>query len=112
MSITAEVTQNLCRIRAAGELTMASACELKAHLVDASSARRDLDLDLDCVEDIDITAVQLLWAAAREASRDGRRVAGRFSQAALGVLRDTGLDSLLADGAADQQACVLCEPLE
>ena len=47
------------------------AAELKATLLEALASRKPLQLELERSSDFDITALQLLWAAAREAERNG-----------------------------------------
>jgi len=78
-----------------GDLSMSTAAELKQALIEALSAGRELDLDLESVEQIDVAILQLLWAAAREAARKGVRLTSRLSAAAAGLSRDAGLERWL-----------------
>jgi len=73
-----------------GRITIASAAELKQLLLEWLAAEKDLELDLAGVEEIDITIMQLLWAAGREAARTGARVVSRLSNAAIVAARDAG----------------------
>jgi len=50
----------------------------------------DLCLDLERVEEIDITVMQLLWVALREADGKGAKVMIRLSEAAGKAARDAG----------------------
>jgi anti-anti-sigma regulatory factor len=77
-----------------GQVTVASAGELKELLLEWLAARRDLELDLQRVEEIDITIMQLLWAAAREAGRMGVGVGACASAAAAAAARDAGFGRL------------------
>jgi hypothetical protein len=73
-----------------GELTVASADELKGLLMECTG---DLELDLLRVETIDIAVMQLLWAAGREAERRGAKVAIHISEAAAAAARNAGFES-------------------
>ncbi|MGA2182241.1 MAG: STAS domain-containing protein [Bryobacteraceae bacterium] len=79
-------------IRLEGEFTLTSAAELKTLLLEGLASRRDLWLDLERAEGIDITAMQLLWAAGREADRMGARIAIRVSEAAASDARNAGFE--------------------
>ena len=61
-------------------------------LLEALETGNDHQLDLECAGEVDITVVQLLWAAAREADRTGARIVIRLSEAALGTAREAGLE--------------------
>ena len=61
-------------------------------LLEALEAGKDLQLDLECAGEVEITVLQLLWAAAREGSRTGVRIVIRLSEAALGTAREAGFE--------------------
>ncbi|MGD1069823.1 MAG: STAS domain-containing protein [Bryobacteraceae bacterium] len=82
MPATLERHADHALIRLEGECTLASAAELKTLLLDGLASGGDLRLDLQGVEEIDITTMQLLWAATREADRVGSGFAIRVSEAA------------------------------
>ncbi len=71
---------------------MATAAELKNLLIEALALGGDLRLDLRSVEEIDITAMQLLWAAEREANRAGSKFAGAVPDAMVSAAREAGFD--------------------
>ena len=48
-------------------LDISAAAELKQSLLEALGSGKDLHISLAAVTELDVTAVQLLWAAAREA---------------------------------------------
>jgi len=73
-----------------GQATLASAGELKALLLEWLAAGKNLRLDLEAVEDIDIAHMQLLWAAAREAAIAGVEITCRASGAVAAAVRDSG----------------------
>ena len=89
VSIKQEESQPL--IRLGGEFTLASAAELKSLLLEGL-ASGNVWLDLEHVGEIDITLMQLLWAAGREADRTGARMAIRVSEAAAMTAREAGFE--------------------
>ncbi len=73
-----------------GQVTLTSAGELKQLLLEWRAARKDLELDLQSVEEIDIPIMQLLWAATQEAGRLGVRVVAHWSESAAAAAREAG----------------------
>ncbi len=94
MPLTMERHETHSLIRLEGELTLTSAAELKAVLVAGLAAGSDLLLDLERATKIDVTVMQLLWAAAREADRTGVALSGRVSEAAAAMAREAGFEHL------------------
>ena len=82
MPVTLQRQEASWLIRLEGQITVTSAAELKELLLEWLSAGKDLELDLERAEEIDITIMQLLWAAAREAARTGAKIVARASSAA------------------------------
>ena len=66
-------------IRLDGEINIGSAAELKKLLLQALASGRELRVDLEHATELDVTALQLLWAVEREAraSSRGFTLAGR-----------------------------------
>jgi anti-anti-sigma regulatory factor len=93
MPVTLQRHESHCLIRLEGQVTIASAAELKTLLLEWLAAGKDLELDLEGAEEIDITIMQLLWAAEREAARTGVGVVARASSAATIAVRDAGFAS-------------------
>ena len=83
-------------IRLEGELTLASAAGLKQRLLEWVASGQDLELDMEKVEQIDVTLLQLLVAAAREAAHQGTGITVRASTAAESAARDAGFDAFAA----------------
>jgi anti-anti-sigma factor len=54
-----------------GAVDISSAAELKTLLQQALNSGKAVRVSLDKATDLDVTAVQLLWAAEREASKSG-----------------------------------------
>lgn len=83
-----------------GEANITSAAQLKDVLLEGLAGAQELELDLERASEIDVTVLQLLWAAAREAARAGSGFVSRVSHAAASVARDLGFEGF--PGAAGQ----------
>jgi anti-anti-sigma factor len=97
-----------CEVRLSGELGIAGSTELKAILVEAISSGKKIVVDLEQAADVDVTGVQLLWAAAREAKQKNLQLTfARASDALRSAARDMGFDDFLtaaAGSAAESSA--------
>lgn len=84
-------------VRLEGAIDVSAAAELKKHLIDALASGRDVSVALDGASDLDVTAVQLLWAARRQAEVSGVAFAfdGQLPEEAAATLAHAGLDQLL-----------------
>ena len=69
MPITLEQNEAQYLIRLESEIDITIAAELKQMLVQGLAERKDLRLDLERATELDITALQVLWAAEREARK-------------------------------------------
>jgi anti-anti-sigma factor len=80
-----------------GAVDIASAAELKRILLEALAAGREVRVALDGVADLDVTVVQLLWAARRQAEVAGVKFAltERLPEQAVATLAHAGLDQFL-----------------
>ena len=83
-----------------GAIDIASSAELKKALVDALAAEKKVSVALGKVTDLDVTAVQLLWAARREAQLAGVDFAldGQEPQEIRAALFDAGFDLYATPG--------------
>jgi hypothetical protein len=94
MSVTLEQHATDWLIRLEGQATLASATELKTVLLQWAAVSQNnetnLGFDLERVEEIDITILQLLSAAACEAARAGVSIDLRPSGAVVAAARDAG----------------------
>lgn len=90
MAVTMDRKDNHSLIRLEGELTVASAEELKGLLMEALASGTGFELDLERAETIDIAVMQMLWAAGREAERRGAKVGIHTSDAAATTARNAG----------------------
>ena len=94
MSLTLQQHDSTCLLQLDGRITIASAIELKQLLVEWLASGKDLDLNLSGAEEIDITTMQLLWTAAREATRAGVSMTVRASEAASNAVRSAGFSEI------------------
>ena len=92
MAVTIERQESQSLIRLEGDFTLTSAAELKDMLLEGLASGNDLRLDLEHAGEIDITVMQLLWAAGREADRTGAGIAIRVSDAAGLAAREAGFE--------------------
>jgi len=79
-------------IRLEGDVDIASAAALKAVLVEALAAHRETRIALATATGLDVTAIQLLWAAEREAQAAGMSltVEGPVPEGLRATLREAG----------------------
>ena len=92
LPVTMERHKTHSLIRLEGELNVTSAAELKGLLLEGLASGGDLKVDLERAEEIDVSVMQLLWAAGREASRTGSSLVIRGSEAAVMAARDAGFE--------------------
>jgi len=92
LPVTVDRLETHWLIRLEGDFTIASAPQLKDLLAEWLASRQDLQLDLAGVQEIDVTLLQLLAAAAREAQRAGVTVAASVSPEAAAEARDLGFE--------------------
>jgi ABC-type transporter Mla MlaB component len=80
--ITLEQSEAQCLIHLEGEICITVAAELKQMLVQALMEGKDLRMDLERATELDITTLQLLWVAEREAKKTsvGFTAAGRVPE--------------------------------
>ena len=92
MSVTMQRRETDLLIRLEDAVNVTSAEELKSLLLEGLVSGRDVHLDLERVEEIDVTVMQLLWAAGREADRKGTGMVIRVSEAAAAAAREVGFE--------------------
>lgn len=71
MPVTLEQDETWSLLRLDGAVEIGCAAELKKLLVQALGSGKELRVSLAAAADLDGTAVQLLWAAARQAKAAG-----------------------------------------
>lgn len=71
MAIVLTRSDDASLLRLDGEIDISSAAELKAALLEAIAAGKAICVWADEVAELDVTAIQLLWATARQAKQAG-----------------------------------------
>lgn len=94
MPVICDEDQERFSIGLEAEVDIRCAAELKATLMDAIASRKEVQLDFERATDLDVTAVQLLWAAARAVEQTGVRFAfaGESRETLTRAAREMGLD--------------------
>jgi anti-anti-sigma regulatory factor len=97
MGITLDESKSKVVIGLEGAVDISSAAELKALLLRALNTGKKVRVTLDKATDLDVTAVQLLWAAEREASKAsvGFSFAGPAPAEVSAALGEAGLQQFL-----------------
>ena len=104
MPITLEQSESLSEIGLEGTIDIASAGELKEQLLKALSPGQELRVSLQKAAALDVTAVQLLWAAERKAkgSGVGFSFTGQLPAEISAAMADAGLPLFAAIEEAHQ----------
>ncbi len=94
MGVTLECGYEANRVLLEGTVDIAAAAELKATLEEALRGGKEVCVSLDAARYVDVTAVQLLRAAARAAKTAGLGFSGTgtLPEPARAALRDAGLE--------------------
>ncbi len=92
MSVSLEQGEALCLIHLEGQVDINCAAELKKLLLSALESGKGFRLDLERAIGLDVTALQLLWAANREAEKveKGFSVTGRVPEAISAAASEAG----------------------
>jgi hypothetical protein len=90
-------------LRLEGDCTLTSAAEIKELLVAGLSAGKPLNVDMEGAEADDISVLQLMWAAEREAGRAGTGFAVQASEACRDAARAAGFDRFPGHAAEEQE---------
>ena len=92
VSVTLEQSEELSAICLEGAIGIAEAAELKLLLLRALEMGKEVRIQLERTADLDVTAVQLLWAAERAASEEGVAFmfAGMVPKQIAAALTDAG----------------------
>ena len=93
MSVTLIRGEESSRVCLEGVVDIEDAAELKAFLIEALERGNAVEVVLDGVTGLDVTAVQLLWSAQQEAQRAAiaLRFAGQLPEAVSALLSGVGL---------------------
>ena len=71
MPATVEERENASLVRLEGAVDIASAVEIKSIILNVLASKKEIRLSLEDATEMDITAVQLLYAAERDAAKTG-----------------------------------------
>jgi anti-sigma B factor antagonist len=94
MSRAGKHNESSWRIRLEGSLTLASAAESRARLLEGLSSGKALELNLEHIAEVDAAGLQLLWCVVREAEEKSVPIACRVSEAVAAAGRDAGFPPL------------------
>lgn len=96
MPITLIQDEMDCAIKLEGSVDISVAAELKQILLEALASGKRVRVSLAGVTDMDVTAVQLLWAAVREAKATDTDFAfdGDVPEPVLAALVESGFEQL------------------
>lgn len=84
-------------IRLEGDLDVAGAKELRRVLIEGIASSKRVEVDLARATGLDITALQLLWAAKGEAQKAGiSAIFGGTPEQIVRVVREAGFENFLA----------------
>ena len=94
MPVTLEQKDALALIRLEGAIEVGCAAELKELLIEKLKSGSAVYVALEAATVLDVTAVQLLWAAAREAQRVGVEFGfkGQTPEAVRCALAEAGIE--------------------
>jgi len=92
--VALEQNDGLSLIRLEGAIDIGCAAELKGLLVQALGGGKPIGVSLAGATDLDVTAVQLLWAATRQANAAGVGFAleGQAPEQVSAALADAGFE--------------------
>jgi len=94
--LTLEQNPSRCLVRLQEGVDICAAAELKHLLLEALSTGKELRIDLEQATDIDVTALQLIWAAGRDAKNAGVAFSvGDVPEDVLTLLQAVGLEEFL-----------------
>jgi len=93
MPLSLDQSNSPSRICLEGEINIRCAAELKGLLLQALSHEGALHVDLSAATEVDITTLQLLWAAQREARTTGKDflLMGPISEIVAAAMNRSGL---------------------
>ena|SRR5208283_4369809 len=80
-------------LRLEADCGLSSAAELKALLLEGLASGKSMEVDLGAAAEIDITVLQLLWAARHAAERQKRELITQAPEEILNLARDAGFEN-------------------
>jgi len=103
LAIALDTHDAQCTLKLDGEIDINVSSELKRTLLEMIASGKTIQLDLAGVSDLDISAIQLLWAAFHDTAKKGvrLRVNGPVPKNLSRTLRDAGFDDFLSSARSD-----------
>jgi len=100
MPVTLEQSDAACIVRLDGAINIASAAELKTVLLQALASGVEVRVEVERAVELDVTALQLLWAAGREASATGTpfTLIGQVPEEISVAITEAGFQKFPVDG--------------
>ena len=95
MPVSMKRDDGMCLIDLEGSIAIPSAAELKSLILQGLASGQQLCFNLQSASDLDITALQLLWATEREAGIRGTQIAlcGQVPDNILSAALDAGFET-------------------
>ncbi len=98
-------------IRLEGDNDIAGAEEMKTIMITAIASGKEVQVDLEGTTDLDVTVVQLLWSASREAEKSATSFSLlHIPDSVRSALRDMGIENLPAAVSPTKMADPLLAP--
>lgn len=92
-----DTSEAISLIRLEGDVNIGAAIEMKGLLLQALSSGKELHIRLDNATDMDVTALQLLYAAQQDATKSGIRFTldGRVTEVISAASANAGFEKFL-----------------
>jgi ABC-type transporter Mla MlaB component len=105
LPITLEYGQTVSVIHLEDEVDVSCSAELKKMLIEVLASEKALKLDLHLAGDLDITILQLLWAAERDAEKAGKSfdLEGSVPESIRSLIREAGFETFPAFAISEQE---------
>jgi anti-anti-sigma regulatory factor len=100
VSLVREESEATNVIRLEDAIGIACAAELKKLLLQALESGKEVSVSLEGATDLDVTAVQLLWAAVRKKRKSGAGIVlvGAMPETLSTAFADAGFEKFLVSG--------------
>ncbi|HLK19931.1 MAG TPA: STAS domain-containing protein [Bryobacteraceae bacterium] len=92
MPVTRASQESHSLIRLEGESNIASASELKEALLEGLAGGGELHVNLEQLTSLDLSAMQLIWSAGKEAERAGVKFVVALPEALSPAVRQAGFE--------------------
>ena len=93
MPVSVDPRETCWLIRAEGEVAVNCAADLKRLLLEGLTSGKPMQVDLTSAEEIDVTLLQLLWAAGHDTEMQPDPLVSGASDSALAAANNAGFES-------------------